>query len=302
FFGLGSGILHRTGGVGGGFAGGGGSVVGGGFGVGRSFLGRGFGVGRGFLGRGSGVGIGLFRSGGDVVGGALGGGSSVGSSLFGGGGVGGRIFLGTVNGVSAGGEGQHAGGGNGDELGVQGCSPERMIEVVRPGTPHGPRRNCAKQDVKKRKAAGRAGGFLDCLAASDLRGRFLGSVLGVLGSVFRSLGRIGSRVSSLRGRGGSGVGSSVGGSVGSGGCVVGGNLGGVGGGGAVGLDSGGCGVGSGVSRVGSGVLGLLLVAAGSQGEAQSQRKQSLVDGHIRLPRLKFGKRAKLRAITMMTSP
>src|SRR5690606_14565702 len=112
FFGLGSGILHRTGGVGGGFAGGGGSVVGGGFGVGR-----------GFLGRGSGVGIGLFRSGGDVVGGALGGGSSVGSSLFGGGGVGGRIFLGTVNGVSAGGEGQHAGGGNGDELGVQGCSP-----------------------------------------------------------------------------------------------------------------------------------------------------------------------------------
>ena len=85
---------------------------------------------------------------------------------------------------------------------------------------------------------------------------------------------------------GSGV-SRGGGSVSSGSSSVGSGLGSVGGSGVAG---GGGGVGSllgfasSVGGFGGGVSSLLLVRASGQGQAQSQREQRLVDGHVDLPR------------------
>ena len=50
------------------------------------------------------------------------------------------------------------------------------------------------------------------------------------------------------------------------------------------LVGGGLGVGGSVGGVGGRILGLLLVAARGQGEAQGQGKQRLVDRHVCLPR------------------
>src|SRR5690606_21076294 len=105
-----------------------------------------------FLGRSSGIGVGFFRCGGDVGGGFLGRGSGVGSSLLGGCGVDRRVFLGAFGGVTAGGEGEHAGGGNGDELGVQSVISGIWVGMSSgPGLPTG--RNAIVQNgmLKKEK-------------------------------------------------------------------------------------------------------------------------------------------------------
>ena len=102
-----------------------------------------------------------------------------------------------------------------------------------------------------------------------LAGAALGS--GALGGIGRGgsgvAGGVGRGGSGVRGRGGGG-GRSGSGGVASGGGVVGSLLGFTGG------------FGSFSGRI----LGLLLVGARGQGEAQGQGEQSLVDGHVYLPR------------------
>src|SRR5690606_35279134 len=216
----------------------------------------------------------------------------------------GGVFLRAFGGVLAGGEGEHARGGNDNELGVQDVSPVQGRDGyrVRPRSPRGRSGIVQKQMFKKRKSRRMAAAFPMQPGSARLRVGILGGVFGVLGSVFHGLGRVGSGVGGFgRGRGSS-VGSGIGSGVGGGSGFVGGGLRGGFGRGAGGLGCLGGGVGGGVSGVGGGVLGLLLVAARGQGKAQGQREQCLVDGHSGVFLVvKKWKRARLRAPNMMTS-
>ena len=130
---------------------------------------------------------------------------------------------------------------------------------------------------------------------------FFRSVLSLLGRVGSSSGRVGSGVGSSGGRSSSSVGSGGGSSVSSLSGGVSGSLGGIGrgsagSGGSVGSS---LGFGSRGGSVGRGVSSLLFVRAGGQGQAQGQRDQRLVDGHLHFLVVIDGN-ALLRAGDMMT--